>query len=285
MLARRLPTIMPTMTRAEALEVTRLHSVAGLLVSGGLVRARPFRAPHHSISQAGLLGGGTGHIRPGEVSLAHNGVLFLDEVTEFRRDAVEGLRQPLEDGRVVVGRAIGSVEFPARFALVAAANPCPCGFEGDPRRSCRCQPHRAEAYRQKLSGPLLDRVDLQLFVPRLSHAELMGARVGEPSETVRTRVEEARARQQARLTGTPWTCNGQMTGAFARRVADLSSEARKLLSGAAEQMALSGRAFDRMVKVARTVADLAGSDGVREEHMKVALSFRTLWQTEEAVAG
>src|SRR5436190_13736132 len=284
MLARRLPTIMPTMTRAEALEVTRLHSVAGVLVSGGLVRARPFRAPHHSISQAGLLGGGTGHIRPGEVSLAHNGVLFLDEVTEFRRDAVEGLRQPLEDGRVVVGRAIGSVEFPARFALVAAANPCPCGFEGDPRRSCRCQPHRSEAYRQRLSGPLLDRVDLQLFVPRLSHAELVGSGAGERSETVRARVEAARASQRARLAGTPWTCNGQMTGAFARRAASLSSQARKRLSDAVEQMALSGRGFDRMLKVARTVADLDASECVEDEHMNRALMFRTLWQNEEVAA-
>src|SRR5207247_8927737 len=166
MLARRLPTILPSMTRQEALEVTRLHSVAGLLGRGGLVTVRPFRSPHHSISQAGLLGGGTGFVRPGEVSLAHNGVLFLDEVTEFRRDAVEGLRQPLEDDRVIVVRATGAVEFPARFVLVAASNPCPCGFEGDPRRACRCPPHRAELYRQRLSGPLLDRIDLQLSVPR-----------------------------------------------------------------------------------------------------------------------
>lgn len=164
MLARRLATILPSMSRQEALEATQLHSVAGLL-DGGLIASRPIRSPHHSVSTAALLGGGSGYVRPGEVSLAHHGVLFLDELTEFRRDAVEALRQPLEDGRVVVTRMVGSVEFPARFTLVAAANPCPCGYEGDQRRQCRCPPHRVEAYRHKLSGPLLDRIDLRLIVP------------------------------------------------------------------------------------------------------------------------
>ncbi|CAN5279424.1 YifB family Mg chelatase-like AAA ATPase [soil metagenome] len=281
MLARRLPSILPALTRGEALEVTRLHSVAGLLLGGGLVQSRPFRSPHQSVSPAGLLGGGTGFLRPGEVSLAHNGVLFLDEVTEFRRDALEGLRQPLEDGRVVVTRAVGAVEFPARFTLVAASNPCPCGFEGDLRRACRCLPNRAEAYRQRLSGPMLDRVDIQLAVPRLSRAELLGSQLGEPSTRVRARVEEARERQRWRLAGSPWTCNAHTPGSRARLEARMTDSAESLLSLAVESLALSGRAFDRAVKVARTIADLSGSDGVEAEHMSEALGYRALGGRDE----
>jgi len=240
MLARRLPTILPDMTRQEALEVTRLHSVAGLLRDGGLVAMRPFRSPHHSISLAGLLGGGSSFLRPGEASLAHLGVLFLDEVTEFHRDAIEGLRQPLEDGRIVVVRAVGAVEFPARFTLVAAANRCPCGFEGDPRRRCRCLPHRVELYKQRLSGPLLDRIDVQLTVPRLSKAELMGSAAGEASSSIRDRVQEARARQRHRLDGTPWTCNAQAPGAYARRTARLTSKAERSLARAVRRLRREG---------------------------------------------
>lgn len=281
MLARRLPTILPTMTREEALEVTRLHSVAGIL-SGGLIEVRPFRAPHHSISLPGLLGGGSGLLRPGEVSLAHNGVLFLDEVTEFRRDALEGLRQPLEDGRVIVARASGAVEFPSRFTLVAASNPCPCGFDGDSRRVCRCLPNRLLAYRQRLSGPLLDRVDIQLPIPRLSRAELLGSEMGEASSTVRARVEQARDRQRRRLAGTPWTCNAEMPGTLARRRARMTEPAQSVLANAVERLALSGRGFDRALKVARTIADLAGSDRVEADHVAEALSYRTLTVPEEA---
>ncbi|MGH2681871.1 MAG: YifB family Mg chelatase-like AAA ATPase [Actinomycetota bacterium] len=275
MLARRLPTILPAMARDEELEVTRLHSVAGLLGTGiGLVDRRPFRSPHHSISPAGLLGGGSGLIRPGEVSLASHGVLFLDEVTEFRRDALEGLRQPIEDGRVVVVRASGAVEFPARFTLVAAANPCPCGFDGDPRRRCRCLPNRVESYRQRLSGPLLDRIDIRLRIPRLSRAELLGSELAESSATIRGRVEEARERQRRRFRDLPFRCNAEMSGAIARRVAGLTSAAETALANAVDRYSLTGRGFDRALKVARTVADLSGSDAVDLPHLLEALSFR-----------
>jgi magnesium chelatase family protein len=282
MLARRVATILPALARDEALEVTRLHSVAGLLAGAGLVTARPFRAPHHSISLAGLLGGGSRYVRPGEVSLAHHGVLFLDELTEFRRDAIEGLRQPLEDGRVVVTRAVGSVEFPARFMLVGAANPCPCGFEGDPGRACRCLPNRVAAYRSKLSGPLLDRIDIKLPVPRLAKGELLGQSPGEGSAAVRSRVEEARARQRARYAGTPILCNAQLPGPLARREARLSLDAEALLARAVDALALSGRGFDRALKVARTVADLDGSSSVAGRHLSEALSYRVDLREQEA---
>jgi magnesium chelatase family protein len=286
MIARRLPTILPAMTRQEALEVTRLHSVAGLLSGGGLIQRRPFRAPHHSISVPGLLGGGSGFLRPGEVSLAHHGVLFLDEFTEFRRDAVEGLRQPLEDGRIVVARASGAVEFPARFALVSACNPCPCGFLGDTGRQCRCLPARSLAYRQRLSGPLLDRIDIHLTVPRLSRAELMGSEPGESSATIRLRVEEARERQRSRLVRTPWTSNAQVTGRAARPYARLTPEAESVLALAVETLHLSGRGFDRALKVARTVADLAGAERVGAGHMSEALRYRpSVPDEDEAQAG
>lgn len=275
MLARRLPTILPEMTRDEALEVTRLHSVAGLLRPGsGLAPARPFRSPHHSISAAGLLGGGSAAIRPGEVSLAHHGVLFLDEVNEFRRDVLEGMRQPLEDGRVVVVRAGGAVEFPARFTLVAAANPCPCGWDGDGRRRCRCLEHRLEAYRQRLSGPLLDRIDIRLRVPRLSKSELLGAERGEPSAAIRERVEAARERGRRRFDETGVRSNAEMSGAQGRRVADLTPAAERALARAVDRYALTGRGFDRALKVSRTIADVAGSDRTEEEHLLEALSFR-----------
>jgi magnesium chelatase family protein len=274
MLARRMTTILPSLSHEEALEATQLHSVAGLLAGRGVLRSRPFRAPHHSISMPGLLGGGAGYLRPGEVSLAHHGVLFLDELTEFRRDAIEGLRQPLEDGRVVVTRAIGSVEFPARFTLVAAANPCPCGFEGDRRRHCGCRSDRVEHYRQRLSGPLLDRIDLRLRVPRLTKHELMGSEHGEPSVAIRSRVQAARDRQSARWSELGLACNAHLPGPVARRRVRLTGPAEATLGAAVDQLALTGRGFDRAIKVARTIADLDAAEVVDIEHVAEALSFR-----------
>ena len=282
MLARRLPSILPPPSREEALEVTLLHSIAGLLPEGGgLVRRRPFRAPHHSITPAGLLGGGT-PLRPGQASLSHNGVLFLDEVNEFRRDALEGLRQPLEDGRLLMARAGRALEFPARFTLVAAANPCPCGFEGERSRTCGCKPHLVHSYRQRLSGPLVDRIDIRIRVPRLTRAELMGTEPGESSAQVLHRVREARERQLARLRTIAVRSNGEMTGAQAREHAALTRAAENHLGGAVERFGLTGRGFDRILKVSRTVADLAGSVRVEADHVFEALSFRGEDSSQEA---
>jgi magnesium chelatase family protein len=281
MLARRLPTILPDLSRFEALEATQLHSVAGLLAGAGVLRERPFRAPHHSISTAGLLGGGSTVLRPGEASLAHRGVLFLDELTEFRRDAIEALRQPLEDGRVVVTRSGGSVEFPARFTLVAAANPCPCGFAGDPVKQCRCREDQHDRYRQKLSGPLLDRIDLRLAVPRLTKEELLGAAGGETSASIRARVADARDRQRHRYARLGITCNAHLPGPVARRESRLAGGAEELLATAVETLGLTGRGFDRVVKVARTIADLDGCDAVGKAHVAEALSYRATFERDE----
>jgi magnesium chelatase family protein len=256
-----------------------------LLAGRGILTQPPFRAPHHSISTAGLLGGGTGFLRPGEVSLATHGVLFLDELTEFRRDAVESLRQPLEDGRVVITRAVGSVEFPARFTLVAAANPCPCGFEGDARRACSCDPYRARLYRAKLSGPLLDRIDIRLTIPRLTRNELLGQEWGESSAAVRLRVQAARERQRARYADLAVRCNAHLAGPVVRRQSQLDAKAEQVLSKAVDTMALTGRGFDRALKVARTVADLAGAERVGASHLLEALSYRALGEEDLVRAG
>ena len=274
MLARRLPGIMPPLTPAEAVEVTRIHSVAGLLPAGvPLVVRRPFRAPHHSISSPGLIGGG-GTPRPGEVSLAHLGVLFLDEFPEFRLSALEGLRQPLEDGEVTISRRLQSVTYPARLMLVAAMNPCPCGFRGDPQRECDCLPQRLRTYRSRLSGPLLDRIDLRLEVPRVAPRDRRAAGRGESSAVVRERVLAARRRQQARFAGTGIHANAHMTAGDLRRFCGLDQQATAKLDRAYDTLRLSARAADRVVKVARTIADLEGAEHVTLAHVAESLSYR-----------
>jgi len=274
MLARRLPGIMPPLTRDEAIEITRVHSVAGLLPAGEpLVVRRPFRAPHHTISSPGLVGGG-GTPRPGEVSLAHLGVLFLDEFPEYRLSALEGLRQPLEDGEVTISRRLVSVTYPARLMLVAAMNPCPCGFAGDRERECVCPAFRLNQYRSRLSGPLLDRIDLRLDVPRVPPRERRERRASESSVEVRARVVAARARQVARLAGTGVYANAHMTSRHLRRYCQLEPAATAKLDRAYDQMRLSARAADRVVKVARTIADLAGADVISAAHLAESLSYR-----------
>jgi len=275
MLARRLPSIMPALTRAEAIEVTRIHSVAGLLPADvPLVTQRPFRAPHHTISSPGLVGGG-GTPRPGEVSLGHLGVLFLDEFPEFRLSALEGLRQPLEDGEVTISRRLTSVTFPARIMLVAAMNPCPCGYLGDRGQECSCPAHRVRQYSSRLSGPLLDRIDLRLEVPRVPPRDRRDGGRGEASTVVRARVELARERQLKRLAGTGAYANAHMNARHLRRLCALDADATALLDRAYERLRLSARACDRVVRVAQTIADLEASPTIRSAHLAESLSYRT----------
>lgn len=273
MLARRLPSILPALAEDEALEVIAIHSVAGLLTtSASLAVGRPFRAPHHSVSTAGLVGGGSSP-RPGEVSLAHHGVLFLDELLEFPRHALEALRQPLEDGRVTIARASSVVAYPARFTLIAAMNPCPCGYAGDATRVCSCAEGDIHRYRSRLSGPLLDRIDLHLTLSPVPLRQLGSNQTAESSAVVRQRVEAARELQRTRYMPQPRVaCNAQTSGRWLLKM--LRSDSRELLDAAAESLALSARSYNRVIKVARTIADLARQEEVEVAHVAEALRYR-----------
>jgi magnesium chelatase family protein len=282
MLAKRIPTILPPFTFEEALETTKIHSVAGVLDPGaGLVGLRPFRAPHHTISDAGLIGGGV-IPRPGEVSLAHNGVLFLDELPEFPRNVLEVMRQPLEDGTVCIARASMSLTFPARFMLAAAMNPCPCGFFNDKSRECRCTQPMVQRYMQKISGPLMDRIDIHIDVPAVNYKEMRSVTEPEGSDAIRKRVLRARETQLRRFaTSTRHRIysNAQMGSRHIRTFCELSADCERLLERAMSQQGLTARAHDRILKVARTVADLEGSQQIEPKHIAEAIQYRTLDRT------
>lgn len=276
MLARRLPTILPELCFAEALETTKIHSVSGLLAkSDALVNQRPFRSPHHTISDAGLIGGGT-IPRPGEVSLAHNGVLFLDELPEFKKNVLEMLRQPLEDGQVGISRAALSLTYPASFMLVAAMNPCPCGYLGDAQHECSCTPPLLQRYRNKLSGPLLDRIDLHVEVPRVSHQDLADPADGESSSAIRARVARARRHQAKRFQNTIIHANAQMQARHIRQHCSLDADGEQLMRMVTDRLGFSARTYSRILKVARTIADLADSDTIRQPHLAEAIQYRSL---------
>ena len=277
MLAKRLPTILPPMTLKEALETTKIHSEVGMLGHGvSLMHARPFRSPHHTTSYVGLVGGGT-YPQPGEISLAHNGVLFLDELPEFKRQVLEVLRQPMEDRMVTIARAKQTVEFPANFMLVAAMNPCPCGYYNHPTKECTCKPGQVETYLSRISGPLLDRIDLHIETFPLSYEELAAKKPGEKSATVRERVVKARMIQVQRFADVPGIhCNAQMTAKMIQKYCDLDDQCGMLLKNAMERLGLSARARDRILKVSRTIADLADSEKIQPDHLAEAIQYRSL---------
>ncbi len=276
MLAKRFPTILPGMDLDESLETTQIHSALGLLSpTRPLMVVRPFRAPHHTVSDAGLVGGGT-IPRPGEVSLSHNGVLFLDEIPEFRRDVLEVLRQPLEEGKVTISRAATSLTFPARFMLVAAMNPCPCGYFSDPSRSCICAPLAIQRYRSRVSGPLLDRIDLHIEVPTVPFRDLTTDTPEEGSDAIRARVLAARAVQSGRYAHEKIRCNAQLWPRQIRKFCAIEAPAKKLLESAMERLGLSARAYNRILKVARSIADLAQRDSIEVSHVAEAVQYRAL---------
>ena len=275
MLAKRIPTILPAMTFEESIEATKVHSVAGILDGRALIATRPFRSPHHTISDAGLIGGGP-IPRPGEVSLAHNGVLFLDELPEFRKNVLEVLRQPLEDNRITIARVMGTVTFPASVMLVAAMNPCPCGFFTDMQHECSCSPITIQRYRSRISGPLLDRIDIHIEVPAVKYRELTDRSAGETSVTIRGRVNQARDIQLARFRGTAYFCNAQMGARELLANCQVEAGGERLLELAINRLGLSARAYTRILKVARTIADLDDGGPIQAHHLSEAIQYRSL---------
>jgi magnesium chelatase family protein len=280
MLSKRIATIIPPMSLEEAIDTTKIHSIAGLLdAENSFVSTRPFRSPHHTISDIGLLGGGT-FPNPGEVSLAHNGVLFLDELPEFKRSALEVMRQPLEDGKVTISRAAGSLTFPAEFMLVAAMNPCPCGYFGDLKRECRCGPVQVQRYRQRVSGPLLDRIDLHIEVPAVEYRDVASERAEESSMAIRDRIGRTRDIQQKRFVTDPKvTCNARMATRQLKQNCKLGADSHELIRVAMSELNLSARAYDRILKVSRTIADLDDKIDISPEHVSEAIQYRTFDRT------
>ncbi|MFA5074001.1 MAG: YifB family Mg chelatase-like AAA ATPase [Nitrospirota bacterium] len=276
MLAKRLPSVLPEMNFDESIETTKIHSIMGLLKQGQpLIATRPFRSPHHTVSDAGLIGGGQVP-KPGEVSLAHNGVLFLDELPEFKRNVLEALRQPLEDGRVTISRALTSLTYPASIMLVAAMNPCKCGFHGDPFHQCLCTPHQVQTYRSKISGPLLDRIDIHIEVPAIKFNEISSDKAGEPSQAIRERVTKARVIQQQRFNGDGIHANAHMKPRHLRKYCKIDSACQSLMETAMNRLGLSARAYNRILKVSRTIADIEGCEHISSEHISEAIQYRSL---------
>ena len=276
MLAKRVPSILPDMTFDEMIETTKIHSISGMLQGGGLIRTRPFRAPHHTVTPVGLGGGGTGSIRPGEVSLAHHGVLFLDELPEFSRTALEVLRQPIEDSVITISRSGQKCTYPCSIMVIAAMNPCPCGYFGDPTHTCTCSEVKIRRYLSRVSGPLLDRFDIHVEVPPVAFGELRGKQTGEPSAAIRERVDRARKLQQRRYAGSGTTCNAKINAGQFDRYCVIDKEAEATLKTAFESLGFTARAYDRVLKVARTIADLDGEEVIRAHHMLEAVQFRSL---------
>jgi magnesium chelatase family protein len=276
MLAKRVPTILPSLTAGESIETTRIYSSVGRLSPGQpLLARRPYRSPHHTISEAGLVGGGNPPV-PGEISLSHNGVLFLDELPEFNRRTLEVLRQPLEDGTVTISRALNATTFPAEFMLVAALNPCPCGFRNDPRRECHCTTPQIEKYMSRLSGPLLDRIDIHIEVPAVPYKELSAERAGTTSGDMRQQVVRARELQALRFAGSKTRYNAHMSSRMIRQSCKLSEDCQELLRSSVNDMGLSARAHDKVLRVARTIADLDASDHILQPHLSEAINYRML---------
>jgi magnesium chelatase family protein len=279
MLAKRIPTVLPDLSFEEAIEVTRIYSVLGLLPPhSALIANRPFRSPHHTISDAGLIGGGQ-IPKPGEVSLSHNGVLFLDELPEFKKNVLEVLRQPLEDGKVTISRALSSLTFPCSLMLVGAMNPCPCGFYTDPNRECTCTMPQILRYRSKISGPLMDRIDIHIEVPAVRYRDLTGETSGEDSETIKRRVNQAREIQRERFTGKKIYCNAQMTSRHLKKYCQIGEDSRGLLEQVIDKLGLSARAYTRILKIGRTIADLEDVPSITAPHISEAIQYRSLDRT------